>query len=129
MDNGTQQRLEEIREREKKATKGPWHFQADTAGRPVRLHADDFDTVITRELNEDYLYMTNQDEAFIAHSREDIPFLLSHIDSLTNKLKIAEEAWQVACEIIHSEFCGISGSAFDDQKHHWRCREATQLRS
>lgn len=73
----TQSQRQEIEERCSKATKGPWHFQTDTAGRPVRLHADDFDTVITREQGEDYLYMTTEDEDFIAQARTDIPALLA----------------------------------------------------
>jgi hypothetical protein len=64
-------RLKEIEEREQKATTGPWHGQNWV----VRM-----DTA--QGLTQ---YMKNND--FIAHSREDIPYLLERLRDAENKMR------------------------------------------
>lgn len=79
-------RLDEIREREKKATKGPW------------VCAECADPDIT---TEDGTWITNQvcsgadddgdsghaNGQFIAHSRADIPYLLARLDAAERALR------------------------------------------
>lgn len=63
--------LKQVREREEKATNGPWHADNDYY---VLALAD------TQEICEGLIY---PDTTFIAHSRTDIPLLLKRIEELT----------------------------------------------
>ena len=60
-------RIDEIRARCDAATPGPWELDQDV------WHGDECIAEINRPANA----------AFIAHSRDDIPYLLSEIDLLT----------------------------------------------
>ena len=84
-------RLAEIRERADKATPGPWEYEhedyvssvylgsANAGSYPVQRAPIHRDTDITdRQADE-----ARSTVEFIAHSREDVPYLLSVIDSLT----------------------------------------------
>lgn len=70
-------RLAEIRERAEKATQGPW-----TADEWNDIHAGKV-AVAEAYPNEGGGVYQEVDADFIAHSREDVPYLLSLIDFLT----------------------------------------------
>lgn len=71
-------RLEEIKERLSKASLGPWHFN----GRQGSIYDDCEDMIF--EGNQDGMRgpQEQEDGEFLAHTREDIPWLLEHIKSL-----------------------------------------------
>lgn len=96
----TKAELEPIKERERKATKGPW-FKTDT------LYEDEIGILggknasVVREVNDDGELVTvdvwdeasNMDLEFIAHSREDIPNLIETVEALMEEVKWLRE-WQ-----------------------------------
>lgn len=94
-------RIEEIRERESKATKGPWrvgyndkyitgHILSDHhkyAGNAV----SDPESVCSAET------LTADDAEFISHARSDIPFLLAEVERLRAALEAAADYWRLSC--------------------------------
>ena len=84
MNDSTQQRLQTIREREQKATKGPWLWDgSDTEADEPYIFTDRSHVApksVSVLFNADW--GTNEDADFIAHSREDLPFLLDLVASL-----------------------------------------------
>ncbi len=74
-------RLAQIRARVEAATPGPW----DVNGDMCVIHPIDDDDP---ELVADNLY--SRDATFIAHSRQDIPYLLDLVGSLTEDLELAD---------------------------------------
>jgi hypothetical protein len=100
-----------IRARAEKATPGPWDMDAPSSGRP-------FEKIVVRNLGggsqRAYVAQASSpaDWEFIAHAREDIPYLLGRVSSLSAQL--AE-----------------SGRAFRDYKisHHENEHEMVALRS
>lgn len=87
-------RLAEIEARTAKATKGPWYVEAHRPTLTRRVVSDDH----MLDANLGYLGNRNQeDAAFIANSRTDVPFLLNlarqqqaEIVELQAKLRIRE---------------------------------------
>ena len=85
----TSEELKEIEERCNKATPGPWHFNPGdsysaypsvmTRGRFLLV----FD--VAEDAPDDFPGW-DEDAAFVAHSREDIPKLLVHIKELESRL-------------------------------------------
>lgn len=90
----TNERIAEIRERESKATKGPWE-QFNYISYPGGLHRvrSRFDPSVTIcECRRDY----GHDAAFIAHARQDVPDLLAEVERLNDddeKHRIAAHYW------------------------------------
>jgi hypothetical protein len=83
-------RLEEIRKRCDEASEGPWkaHPGGPVGGRdewrfigPVIGHG---------WIDNDSVYCEPEDAEFIAHSREDIPYLLAIVKNLRTELRLAE---------------------------------------
>lgn len=71
------ERVGEIRERAEKATKGPWRDRPSVHGTRYRyVMIDKAEEYSTMEMQPD-------DARFVAHAREDIPYLLAHIDALS----------------------------------------------
>lgn len=66
--------LHQIREREQVATKAPWWATWDEEGRPRVIHMDGNTSVELMRLT----YVRDND--FVAHARQDIPFLLALVD-------------------------------------------------
>jgi hypothetical protein len=82
--NPRAERLAEIRARESKATKGPWRACAwDPMERP-HVHKDAPSDTHCGPRGD--LPLTGEDAEFIAHAREDIPFLLAELDMLQQRL-------------------------------------------
>jgi len=94
-------RLEEIGKRAEKATPGPWEWS---------YHPSHHDDVIALEgtingIGQDVLLCTSdedeawgeispEDDSFIAHARQDIPFLLDLVESI--RARTLEEAAKIA---------------------------------
>ena len=76
-------RLDEIRAREAAATPGPWFDTGDVESVGVSIAMDPY-----ADINPDRaVWKVNAD--FIAHAREDIPFLLAEIERLELALTTA----------------------------------------
>ena len=78
----TQERLDEIQEREAKATEGPWGVDGPAQCGPgdslAVYHVEDGGTVA-------YVQPSWDDAEFIAHAREDIPALLAEVERLSRR--------------------------------------------
>ena len=105
-------RLEEIRQRTEAATDGPW---------------ERFDTPEYAEIHvlggkeAGFLPVALADEAynadFVAHSREDIPYLLSEVDRLTAALTESQRRERAAVEDIYLlESCDVC-THYDSQNN------------
>ncbi len=102
------ERLTQIKARLRGTTPGPWDVNDDLC---VIHPIDDDDP----ELISDNLH--SRDAAFIAHSSQDIPFLLGLIESLTEDLELADKTrdsltltWRVArhdLETVSAERDGL----------------------
>ncbi|QDX94342.1 hypothetical protein EEL30_19880 [Brevibacillus laterosporus] len=77
----TEEEMQEIRERAKKATKGSWKWQEYY---DCSLSNSEGNVIVT-VVGDDMSYvkvLRNEDAEFIAHAREDIPKLLETIEKL-----------------------------------------------
>ena len=83
-------RIEEIRERTAKATKGPWVVRRmNKFGKEYAI--SEIPGLGFRDNGTtSYDYLNSADHAFIAHCREDVPFLLSEVERL--ETEVAEQA-------------------------------------
>ena len=88
-------RLKEIAERAEKATPGPWEYYGGRSIDTPPIHADEANYGIPDEGFEGgYQFYCSADDGawryadgeFIAHAREDIPFLLAEIERLKQAL-------------------------------------------
>jgi len=110
----TEEMLAEIRGRVEKATPGPWETRIDD-GWPI----GSFATGNSGEDGKDYTVQcvgnrasdlcdsgstldAKDDAKFIAHSREDLPYLLALVEELQNKLKIAHDIGEVNTKALLS---------------------------
>lgn len=88
-------RLAEIRAREEAATPGPWRVENNQQDLNRWVSSDDQ----TLDINFGYLGNSTQNDArFVAHAREDVPWLLAELDRLT-----AELARHAACALCGHE--------------------------
>jgi DNA repair exonuclease SbcCD ATPase subunit len=73
-----QERLRSIAEREQQATKGPWKVDALQIGALWNVGTDDIDVGLAAQLpNDPKSEGRTANAQFIAHAREDVPYLLS----------------------------------------------------
>lgn len=92
-------RNEEIRERCENATPGPWEVGSDIFVDP-NVHIGIYQRVengfvrIARA-NSDVSENNKHNAKFIAHAREDIPFLLAEVDRLQDELQYASDGAKV----------------------------------
>lgn len=90
----TKQELAQIAERCEKATGGPWVWEDYRGADLPKLLGKDEYVMTFGTLGEDYalegVEPSDNDAAFIAHAREDIPKLLAEIDRLNRKLLTIE---------------------------------------
>ena len=96
----TEERLAEIRGREKAATQGPWKAGKDDFTKNIIQAAKDRGTIIVQRRDDHNMFwnsyipieQTFADADFIAHAREDIPALLDEVERLrTENEKLREE--------------------------------------
>lgn len=81
-------RIEEIRERCEKATKGPWWSTRMDIGKGPREPNVVFSRDDLGRCTYDTFNLKAKDADFIAHSRDDIPFLLAEIERLRQALEL-----------------------------------------
>lgn len=99
----TEERLAEIRGREKAATQGPWKAGKDDFTKNIIQAAKDRGTIIVQRMDDYNMFwnsyipieQTFADADFIAHAREDIPALLDEVERLREenealKLRVCE---------------------------------------
>lgn len=101
-------RLAEIRARAEAATPGPWEHEYDERdawrvfGNPAMLT-----TVLTPGIPPRY-----SDAAFIAHAREDIPFLLAEVERLREGLReIAKVTKDYDSHTVERQVCDLAHAA------------------
>lgn len=125
--NTTAQRLAEIRDRESKATKGPWfishrHWNDSLAATEAILKfpfigrsGESLESLGWLVMGKDFHHSSNRsadgtnitdlprvaNEDFIAHSRADIPWLLDRVAELEAKLKETEKSYQTVKDWAH----------------------------
>jgi hypothetical protein len=88
------EQMKEIRERAEAATEGPWVRERDwhEMGQDAEPYPDSQRPYgVSRARYSEFIFYAagranKGDAEFIAHSREDIPALLAHIDQLTERL-------------------------------------------
>ena len=84
-------RLDEIKARVEAATPGPWPKDyVYNAIRHISRNCDFIESDIDPEFG--WLYGPVDDPTFIAHAREDIPYLLAEVERLIMRAKTAETA-------------------------------------
>lgn len=107
-------RIQEIRERVEKATSGPWKihevhdsccdYARDWETDEIPDHEPESRGMTCPDggLNhgEDYELFTEPDATFIAHAREDIPYLLSELDRLGRREARLREALDETLEAL-----------------------------
>lgn len=135
-DGGAGDRIAEIRARAEAATPGEWRWEAAvyqpregapsdviyspelvTGGRWIVTTTDITEIPqppfgphdVTEPIQLPALMTTQADAEFIAHSRADIPYLLAHIDRLTDDLEAAREREARAKESAWFMRCGLAG--------------------
>lgn len=83
----TQERLDAIREREAKATAGPWDVEGSAYCGPL-------DTLTVYPVEDGgalaYVQPSWEDAEFIAHAREDVPALLAEVERLRTRAALAD---------------------------------------
>jgi hypothetical protein len=112
----SEERLAEIRSRAEKATKGPWLHDIDTDQNDMPFVYTVVDKPGSEPLTVDINIGTVADAEFIANCRQDIPFLLSEVDRLSEALrKLRDCDWvislpdrmdavrEIAREALHGE--------------------------
>lgn len=88
--NDLETRLREIEEREKAATPGPWDTGEHPTNSGIRYVFDtDGSEVCTVYFNEE-----SRAVEFIAHAREDVPFLIAEVRRLQNELCLVTTVMQ-----------------------------------
>lgn len=90
-------RVDDIRARAEAATQGPWAIWHDLDHRGFTTvgDAESYDEILANgeceESNPTAHVYVEEDAEFIAHAREDVPWLLEHVDRL---LEERAEAWE-----------------------------------
>ena len=101
-------RISEIRARVNAATPGPWTL-CDNGTEVMSVHAEPYGPAVlvdTRFFREADNLREREDAAFIAHAREDVPYLLDRITDLLDALGFAQavirsgEPWTDTCERV-----------------------------
>jgi len=93
------QRIKEIRELCERATPGPW--ETDRPDGTYVVSGTGFNVAMTRK---------RDDATFIAHSRSDIPFLISELDRVTKERDAAVlDAREAGCGVCKHYKCDAHG--------------------
>ena len=96
----TEERIAEIRGREKAATQGPWEAGKDDFTKNIIEAVKDRGTIIVQRRDDPNMFwnsiiplkQTFSDADFIAHAREDIPALLDEVERLRAENEVLEKA-------------------------------------
>lgn len=88
-------RIEEIKERLSKATRGPWAYDDDRTDGDYCIHVKgavpDTNPSLIRDADgvvgsSEWIYLRYEDAEFIANSRSDVEFLLNEISALQDRV-------------------------------------------
>lgn len=99
--------LEEIKQRESKATKGEWKIYNEDFGKAIgtvehhpQLQAPT--PIVTLGLGKGghKIHINENNADFIAHARQDIPDLIAEVENLKERLKIEEELFENSNETL-----------------------------
>ena len=77
--------LQAIRDREAKATPGPW-YPGENSQRQYNVYGPNHEDITPAFTDDTFASMQQDDTVFIAHARADIPALLAEVERLRNKL-------------------------------------------
>jgi len=99
---GILQRLKEIEARAARATPGPWKWRDIWAGPPyIELESPEGSVLYPRGGEESDLEVREEDKMFIAHSREDVPWLCRVTRELLARFERLEAVAEAAREYLH----------------------------
>ena len=111
----TDEQLQAIKERCNKATRGPWEKYAEYNNRYFTIYSGKlplYDPVVLAAFIEEedddfqcYGVLGAEDADFIAHSREDVPALLSEIDILNEMVDILTGEDMTTCPLLGLYSC------------------------
>ena len=100
--------LQEIRNRADKATPGPWTAEDANPHKPHKRFAFYIPEIMSAPSMPQYDGLTEEDAAFIAHSRTDVPRLIGLVGEMAKVLEAAREEVRDALLCSNSIECGES---------------------
>lgn len=100
--------LQEIRDRVDKATPGPWTAEDANPHKPHKRFAFYIPAIMSAPSMPQYDGLTEEDAAFIAHSRTDVPRLIGLVGEMAKVLEAAREEVRDALLCSNSIECGES---------------------
>lgn len=86
--------LQEIRDRADKATPGPWTAEDANPHKPHKRFAFYIPAIMSAPSMPQYDGLTEEDAAFIAHSRTDVPRLIGLVGEMGEAIRDAAEVLQ-----------------------------------
>jgi len=89
--------LQEIRDRADKATPGPWAAEDANPHKPHKRFAFYIPEIMSAPSMPQYDGLTEEDAAFIAHSRADVPRLVELVGEMAWNLRNVTDQVQDAC--------------------------------
>ena len=106
--------LREISKRADKATPGPWVFRSLGGTNQESPEPPEYWAVDPRGniLAADHYPGDGRDVEFIAHAREDIPFLLSVIERLSAPLEVTDAKVEEMADAVWFEFTQAGGGGW-----------------
>ena len=103
----SEQQLAEIRAREAAATKGPWRTEDDTKDLNRWVLSEDS----TLAIGFGYVGNRTQDDAaFIAHARQDVPALLAEVERLWKQADVADECAKKMATRLHDRIAQLTAA-------------------
>lgn len=100
--------IQEIRDRVDKATPGPWTAEDANPHKPHKRFAFYIPEIMSAPSMPQYDGLTEEDAAFIAHSRTDVPRLIGLVGEMAKVLEAAREEVRDALLCSNSIECGES---------------------
>ena len=100
--------LQGIRDRANKATPGPWAAEDANPHKPHKRFAFYIPEIMSAPSMPQYDGLTEEDAAFIAHSRTDVPRLIGLVGEMAKVLEAAREEVRDALLCSNSIECGES---------------------
>lgn len=114
-----EKRLAEIREREAKATKGPWLWDGDVTSYDEENDAPWLVSEGEKQILTGGIKATSKaDVDFIAHARTDIPFLLAQLEAARREVEKLEKRLAAVADLIN-ESSGVFGLHLNGDNAYW----------
>lgn len=122
--NEVEQRLREIEERVSKATPGPWRAVCEATAEETACGRDVYSLTGPEWVEEgDYSFFGEHDAQFIAHARDDVPWLLSLLREREEEIRRLRTLLERARIGAWHEACG----AHADPDPCWHCCDWREL--